>query len=275
MTRVHCLEGAALEKWDGFAPGVLYFRRWHTIGKGADVQLNADLSVATGRGFLAATGVVLGSDEGLSVADGPCRRFGTPGMFSSYYEIEVEEICAAPAGAGGLYVGVTLQSGEEVAAHPRHEFDGWLVGGPSKALICRASTTESLDESDEPSKIPATFAVDISEGAQQAANEAVKLLRAAIPPRPKGDVREVESFWPSQDLRMKDRIGVLFKCHRDGGARLRISVNGVIKCTHEFIDAPPAEAVGFLTPVVRLAGNGKSVRLLPGLEPPSRMLADA
>lgn len=46
---------------------------------------------------------------------------------------EVDEISAAPAGSGGFYVGMSLQSGEEIARHPRKEFDGWLVGGNRKA----------------------------------------------------------------------------------------------------------------------------------------------
>lgn len=83
--------------------------------------------------------------------------------------VQVDEITAAPAGSGGLYVGMSLQSGEaspdatgcqwftkckektpnfilttvmmhrihwcqEITKHPRREFDGWLVGGNRKAL---------------------------------------------------------------------------------------------------------------------------------------------
>lgn len=72
--------------------------------------------------------------------------------------VKVDEISAAPAGSGGLYVGMSLQSGEarvsaiswnfrwcrhqtliclkEIAKHPRKEFDGWLVGGNRKAPCC-------------------------------------------------------------------------------------------------------------------------------------------
>lgn len=276
LTRVHCLEGNQTEQVPTFAPGILYFRRFHPLAKGVDVQLSTDLQIATGRGFLAATGVVLGTDEGLCCGDGPCRRFGTPGCFSSYFEIEIDEICAAPAGAGGLYVGVSLQDGEEIQAHPRHEFDGWLIGGNGKALICRAGTPDrGFDDLPPPNMLsPSAFGSDITSSAQQKAAEAVKILRAAMPPRPKGEVREVDSGWCSDDVRMSDRVGVLFKCHREGGARMRVSVNGEIRVSHEFIDAPMAEAVGFLTPILRLAGTGKSVKLLPGLTPPSRMLAD-
>jgi len=273
-TRVHCIEGTAAEQWEGFAPGVLYFRRFHSIGKGVDVQLSSDLSVATGRGFLAATGVVIGTDEGLCVGDGPCRRFGTPGAWSSYFEIEIDEICAAPAGSGGLYVGVSLQNGEEIADHPRKEFDGWLVGGSGKALICRAA----YDKGDELPPLsalqPAAFGSDIESSAAQKSSEAIKMLRAALPPKPKGEVREIDGQWSSDQLRPPDKVGVLFKCHRDGGARLRVLVNGNTVCSHEFIEAPPAEAMGFLTPVIRLAGTGKAVKLLPGLSPPARALAD-
>merc|ERR1719436_2215462 len=101
--------------------------------------------------------------------------------------------------------------------------------------------------------------------------EAIQRLHAALPPRPKGEVREVESSWSSQALQKGDRVGVLFKCHRAGGVRLRIAVNGNVVATHEFIDAPSAEAVGLLTPVVRLAGSTKSAKLLPGLHPPARV----
>lgn len=272
-TRVHCLEGVATERWEGFAPGVLYFRSWHRYAKGSDVQLSKDLSIATGRGFLATTGVVLGNDEGLAVGDGPCRRFGTPGQFSSYYELEIDETTAAPAGAGGLFVGLSLQSAEEIASHPRKEFDGWLLGGHSKALICRAGSGAAA-VSEDYSRIPDTFGVDVSESARKAAVSALKLLRAAMPPKQRGEMREVESVWRSETLRMGDRVGVLFRCSRNGGARLRITVNGDIIATHNFLDAPPSEAIGFLTPVIRLAGTGKAAKILPGLSPPSRILAD-
>jgi hypothetical protein len=274
-TRMHCIEGAATEQWEGFAPEVLYFRRFHTSAKGADVQLSSDLSVATGRGFLAATGVVIGTDEGLCVGDGPCRRFGTPGTWSSYFEIEMDEICKADAGSGGIYVGVSLQSGEEIAAHPKREFDGWLVGGSGKALICRASSDKSTDDLPPPSALqPAAFASDSASSATQKSAEAIKKLRQALPAKAKGEVRECDGSWNSDALRPPDRIGILFKCHRDGGARLRVLVNGKVQCSHEFIDAPPAEAMGFVTPVLRLAGSGKSAKLLPGLSPPARALAD-
>lgn len=275
-TRVHVIEGTASEQWEGFAPGVLYFRRFHSLAKGIDVQLSNDLSIATGRGFLAATGVVMNNDEGLCVGDGPCRRFGTPGAWSSYFEVEIDEICAAPSGSGGLYVGVSLQNGEEIEGHPRKEFDGWLVGGHEKALICRAAAPDAGGEILKPlsSLQPAAFGSDISSSAAQKAAEALKMLRAAMPPKPKGEVRQLNCTWNSESLRPPDRVGVLFKCHREGGARIRVLVNGTVKCSHEFSEAPPAEAMGFLTPIVRLAGTGKSVKLLPGLTPPARALSD-
>lgn len=95
-----------------------------------------------------------------------------------------------------------------------------------------------------------------------------------MPPKQRGEMREVESVWRSETLRMGDRVGVLFRCSRNGGARLRITVNGDIIATHNFLDAPPSEAIGFLTPVIRLAGTGKAAKILPGLSPPSRILAD-
>lgn len=271
-TRVLSLEGTASERWVGFAPGILYFRNWHRTAKGEDVQLSSDLSTAVGRGFLAATGVVIGNDEGLVVGDGPCRHFGTPGCFSSYYELEVDEITAAPAGSGGLYVGMSLQSGEEIANHPRKEFDGWLLGGNRKAITVRASGSQpSADE-----KLPDTFAPSADERDVRDARKALKLLRAALPPLAKGKAEEVElrDNWTSEGLRMCDRVGVLFRCNREGGALMRISVNGTLVATHHFAEAPPAEAIGFLTPVVRLAGTGKAAKLMPGVSPPSKLLAD-
>jgi len=275
-TRVHAIEGSAADNWVGFSPGILYFRRFHVSAKGIDVQLSGDLSVATGRGFLAATGVVLGNDEGLCVADGPCRRFGTPGTWSSYYEVEIDEVCAASPGSGGIYVGICLQNGEEIADHPRKEFDGWLVGGHAKALICRAGIADrGYDDLPPPSALqPAAFGSDVSSSAAQQAAQALQMLRVAMPPKPKGEVKELDCTWNSEALRPTDKIGVLFKCHRDGGARLRVLLNGVVQLSHEFMEAPPAEAMGFLTPIVRLAGTGKSVKLLPGLSPPARAPAD-
>lgn len=273
--RVNCLEGTATEKWDGFWPGILYFRRWHNTAKGMDIQLSADTQIAIGRGPLAATGVVLGSDEGLVLADGPSRRFGTPGNFSSYFEIEVDEICAAPEGTGGLFVGFSLHSAAEVSAHPKKEFDGWLMGGNSKALVTRASMQEGWED-----QIPQTYLGGQPGDSEEAkrrlkdAKSAMQLLRAAMPPVKVGQVRELGSFWQSGSLRMGDRVGVLFRCLRDGGAKMRIAVNGIKRAEHDFLDAPPSEAIGFLTPVVRLAGSTKACKLMPGLAPSSKILAD-
>lgn len=268
-TRIHCIEGAATEKWDGFSPGVLYFRQWHRVAKGSDVQLSADLCVATGRGAMAMAGVVMNTDEGLAVGDGHCRRFGTPGQFSSYFEIEVDEMTAVLAGAGGLYVGMSLQSAEEIARRPQHDFDGWLLGGTAKAISCRAASGDAPVPDDV---TPDTLAVtDLSKSQSL---EALKLLRSAMPPRAKSEWKEADCNWHSEAIHTGDRIGVLLRFNRNGGARFRVMVNGITAGQHDFADAPPAEAVGFLTPVVRLAGNGKSVRLLPGLQPPSRVLAD-
>lgn len=269
-TQVHCNIGTDSEKWEQFMQEIQYFRKWHQNAKGCDVQLSQDLQSATGRGFLAATGMVLNNSEGLIVADGPCRRFGTPGQWASYFEVQVNEICAAPESAGGLYVGVSIQSGEEIATHARQEFDGWLVGGMSKALICRRGIADA--QGPEKNVLPDTWKQAAGPDASDSAEAGVQLLHAALPPRPRGEVREVKSMWPSQTLSVGDKVGVLFRCNRDGGARMKISVNGDVVATHEFMEAPPADAVGLLTPVVRLAGTGKSARLLPGLSPPSRML---
>mmetsp|Transcript_49654 Transcript_49654/g.105714 ORF Transcript_49654/g.105714 Transcript_49654/m.105714 type:complete len:574 (-) Transcript_49654:339-2060(-) len=272
-TRVHCLEGTALDVWEGFMPGVLYFQRFHRVAKGDDVQFSPDFQVATGRGFLAATGLVVGNNEGLAVADGPCRRFGTPGSHISYFEVEVTEIKPVPAGMGGLWVGVSLQSAEEIVNHPAKEFDGWLVGGFNKAMSCRCGTPAELPV--DPDKIPETFCPGANDGRGMGnVEEALKLLREALPPRLNGRMQEFGSNWNSQTLQRGDRIGVLWKCTRDNGARMRISVNGVVQLTQQFPDAPSAKCAGFFTPVIRLAGSGKSAKILPGISPPSRMMAD-
>lgn len=277
-TRVGCIEGAATEKWQGFQAGVLYFRCWHSTAKGLDVQLSADRSNSTGRGLMAATGGVMNNDEGLSVAEGPCRRFGTPGEFASYYEVEIDEIRASQGSIGGIFVGVSIQSGNEIAKHPKHEFDGWLLGGNGKALIVRAGPGGSTKESEtgDTEELPDTFKYFLADGSasDKMVRTAHSMLKTALPPRAKGECRDVLSSWSSQDLRMGDRIGVLFRCHRHGGGRLRVSINGDIRANHEFADAPTAEAVGFLTPVVRLAGTAKSARIIPGIVPPAHMLAD-
>jgi hypothetical protein len=278
-TRIHAIEGAATDNWQGFAPGVLYFRRFHNTAKGNDVYLSKDHSSATAHGFFAITGQVINNFEGLVVADGPCRRFGTPGSFSSYFEIEVDDVQKAPEGAGGLYVGFSLQNGEEIFGHPRKEFDGWLIGGAGKALITRASPYERADgEEIKPlsSIQPAAFGSDITENSAKKAQEALQMLRVAMKPGPKGTWGEYSAQWGSGNLRISDRVGVLFKCHRNGGARMRVLVNGEVKCSHEFsVDvAPPADAIGFLTPVLRLAGTGKGAKLIPGVSPPGRALVE-
>jgi len=53
-TRVHCIEGTATERWQDFANNeddMQFFRHWHRLAKGSDVQLSTDFLVATGRGF--------------------------------------------------------------------------------------------------------------------------------------------------------------------------------------------------------------------------------
>jgi len=275
-TRVHCIEGTSTERWQDFSniqDDVQFFRHWHRLAKGSDVQLSTDFAVATGRGFLAATGMVLTNDEGLVVGDGPCRRFGTPGQWSSYFEVQLDEVCAAPESAGGLYVGIALQSAQEIAAHPKHEFDGWLIGGHAKALVCRAGTGGGVAIVAD-GALPATWAQAAKDPAtKESAAKAVQMLRNALPMRAKGECRELRSMWASHKLHTGDKIGVLFRFNREGGARMKITVNGDLTATHDFAEAPPADAVGYLTPVVRLAGTGKSARLLPGLHPPARIIA--
>jgi hypothetical protein len=278
-TRVHCIEGAATDQWQGFAPGVLYFRRFDAFAKGGDVYLSKDHSIATTHGFFAITGQIINNVEGLCVGDGPCRRFGTPGSFASYFEIEIDAIQKAPEGAGGLYVGFSLQNNDEIKEHPKMEFDGWLIGGSGKAVITRASPYQRADGDDlKPltSIQPAAFGSDISQDSAKKASEALQMLRVAMKPGPRGTFGEFTAQWSSENLRICDRVGVLFKCHRNGGARMRVLVNGEVQCTHEFsVDsAPPADAVGFLTPVLRLAGTGKAAKLIPGVSPPGRALVE-
>lgn len=273
-TRVHCIEGEARDAWHGFAPGVLYFRHWHTFAKGPDVQLSPDLLVAIGRGRMAAAGIVMGNDEGLAAADGPCRRFGTSGSWSSYFEIEIDAVNDAPKGSGGIYVGFSLQSGDEIIKHKKNEFDGWLMGGPGKALFCRMGAAGMAVV--EGNYIPATHAVGLEIGDEKTVAGAVAMLKAAMPPPKQGKplVKDCEAGFSSQDLKLGDRVGVMFRCKRDGSAVMKIALNGTPLAEHIFVDAPPAEAVGFLTPVVRLAGRVKSARLMPGLPPPPRLLLD-
>jgi hypothetical protein len=279
-TRVHCIEGAATDQWQGFAPGVLYFRRFDAFAKGGDVYLSKDHSIATTHGFFAITGQIINNIEGLCVGDGPCRRFGTPGSFASYFEIEIDAIQKAPEGAGGLYVGFSLQNNDEIKEHPKMEFDGWLIGGSGKAVITRAGPYQRGDGDDGLKPLtsiqPAAFGSDISQDSAKKASEALQMLRVAMKPGPKGTFGEFTANWNSENLRICDRVGVLFKCHRNGGARMRVLVNGEVQCTHEFsVDAaPPAEAVGFLTPVLRLAGTGKAAKLIPGVSPPGRALVE-
>merc|ERR1711879_143223 len=142
--------------------------------------------------------------------------------------------------------------------------------GKSKALLCRCGTSErGFDDLPPPSALqPSAFGSDVSSSAAEKAAQALTLLRKTLPPQPKGEMREIDSNWKSAELKRGDRVGVAFKCHRNGGARLRILVNGDVKASHEFIDAPPARAMGYLTPVLRLAGTGKSAKILPGLTPP-------
>jgi len=279
-TRVHCIEGAATNEWQGFAPGVLYFRRFDSDAKGSDVYLNKDHSIATTHGFFAITGQIVNNIEGLCVGDGPCRRFGTPGAFASYFEIEIDAVQKAPEGAGGLYVGFSLQNRDEIKEHPKMEFDGWLIGGAGKAVITRAGPYERADGSDDLKPLasiqPAAFGSDISQDSAKKSSEALQMLRVAMKPGPKGTFGEFSAQWNSENLRTCDRVGVLFKCYRNGGARMRVLVNGEVQCTHEFSvnAAPPAEAIGFLTPVLRLAGTSKAAKLIPGVSPPGRALVE-
>mmetsp|Transcript_53306 Transcript_53306/g.155300 ORF Transcript_53306/g.155300 Transcript_53306/m.155300 type:complete len:590 (+) Transcript_53306:112-1881(+) len=278
LTRIRCIEVAGMEEWTGFMPGVIFYKKWSRHAFGEDVQLSSDLFMATGRGNLATTGIVVNADEGLAVADGPCKRYGKPGQWASYFEVEVEEVAPAPAGAGGLFVGLSVQSAQEIGSHPRKEFDGWLMGGPLKALICRYGTA-GLPEPDleTPEPLPATWApgLDASETAFDAVRENVENLKLAMPHRPKCEVRQIDSCWESESLNIGDSVGILFRPKPSGGARMRVCVNGKVVAQHDFMasDSPPADTLGYLTPIVRLAGTGKSVRIWRDKKPPAEMLA--
>merc|ERR1712039_749052 len=98
--------------------------------------------------------------------------------------------------------------------------------------------------------------------------EAVKVLLAANEfcgsrggRQSKGDVREVPGSWDSGSVKLGDRVGVLFRCNYDGGAIMRVTVNDNVMAKHTFLEAPPADAVCFFTPVARLAGIAKALRL--------------
>jgi len=276
-TRFQSLELAAMERWTGFFPGVLYFKHWHSTAKGPDVDHSRDLSVAVGRGNTASTGILAMSDEGLTVADGPCRRFGDKDRWASYFEFELDEMAHAPDGVGGLFAGFSIQSAQEIEAHPHHEFDGYLMGGKVKALICRAGLG-GLDPPDplDYTTLPATWSpgADATETAHESVKENVDLLRLSFPVQPQGLVREVPSRWKSEDLKIGDVVGIMFRCKPSGGAKMRVQVNGTVVTHHDFPDAPPADAVGFVTPIVRLAGTGKAVRLYRDRWPSPEMLAD-
>lgn len=235
--RVHCLEGVAADKWPDFAPGVVFCRRFHNAVKGNDVQLNTDNTVATGRGFSALQGVVIGNDEGLIMGNGPCRRTGKPGQFVSYFEVEITEVYANAEGCGGLYLGAAVQSADQVLEHPRKEFDGWLVGGKRQAIVH-------------------------IRGAHG------KLYSAIRPVAKSGEVKALDSQWNSEVLRAGDRVGVVLMLKREGGLVMRIMVNSTVTATEVFADAPPEDQCPFFTPVVRIAGTAKSVRICPGLDPP-------
>jgi hypothetical protein len=235
--RVHCLEGVAADKWPDFAPGVVFCRRFHQEAKGGDVQLNADHCVATGRGFSALQGVVIGNDEGLVMGNGPCRRTGKPGKFVSYFEVEITEVYANAEGCGGLYLGASVQSAEQVLEHPRKEFDGWLIGGKRAAFV-------------------------------QIRGAHGKQFSAIRPSSKAAEIIPLEAAWNAEVLRAGDRVGVLMTLKREGGMVMRVVVNGTITSTEVFSDAPPEDQCQFLTPVVRIAGTAKSVRICPGLDPP-------
>eukprot|EP00746_Dinoflagellata_sp_MGD_P073539 gnl/MRDRNA2_/MRDRNA2_29827_c0_seq1.p1 gnl/MRDRNA2_/MRDRNA2_29827_c0~~gnl/MRDRNA2_/MRDRNA2_29827_c0_seq1.p1 ORF type:complete len:542 (-),score=131.39 gnl/MRDRNA2_/MRDRNA2_29827_c0_seq1:123-1748(-) len=241
--RVHCLEGVAADKWPDFAPGVVFCRRFHQEAKGGDVQLNGDHCVATGRGFSSLQGVVIGNDEGLVMGNGPCRRTGKPGKFVSYFEIEITEVYANAEGCGGLYLGASVQSAEQVLEHPRKEFDGWLIGGKRSAFV-------------------------------QIRGAHGKLFSNIRPASKASEIIPMEAAWNSEVLRVGDRVGALMMLKREGGMVMRIVVNGTVTSTEVFSDAPPEDQCQFFTPVVRIAGTAKSVRICPGLDPPKYAMED-
>jgi hypothetical protein len=239
--RVHCLEGAVPgASRPNSATGVVFCRRFHPAAKGADVQFNTERSVATGRGFSALRGVVVGNNEGLVIGDGPCRRTANLSSISkyvSYFEVELTEAYANTEGCGGLYVGASCQSAEQVLEHPLHEYDGWLVGGKRQALLhIRRPTGNSFS-----SILPAAEACE---------------------------VRSLDSEWNSEEVKVGDRVGVLMMIKRQGGIVMRIIVNRTVAATQIFQDAPPEHECPYLTPLVRIAGTAKSVKICPGMDPP-------
>lgn len=244
--RVHCLEGVAVERWPDFAPGVVFCRRFHSELKGDDVQLNADHTVATGRGFSALQGVVIGNDEGLVVGNGPCRRTGKPGKFFSYFEVEITEVYGNAEGSGGFYIGASVQSAEQILEHPRKEFDGWLMGGKKNGGMVHIRGAHG------------------------------KLFSVIRPGQKAGEVipMNMSGGWNSEALRVGDRVGLAMMLKRDGGMIMRIVVNSVTQTTEAFTDCPPEDQCQFFTPIVRIAGTAKSVKMCPGMDPPKAIMQD-
>merc|ERR1712232_785953 len=159
--------------------------------------------------------------------------------------------------------------------HPQHEFDGWMLGGPSKAIVYRRGV-EGLPVEDPPA-LPGTWQPNKCVVPLPESKDGIEFLLATLPPRRKADAREVplgKNGFQAGDLKLGDIIGCLFRCNRDGGAIMRVTVNGDIVATHTFLDAPPAEAVCFFTPVIRVAGITKNVKLFYDRHPPAHVITD-
>merc|ERR1712182_187875 len=118
------------------------------------------------------------------MGNGPCRRTGKPGQFVSYFEVEVTEVYANAEGCGGLYLGASVQSAEQVLEHPRREYDGWLVGGKRSAIV-------------------------------NIRGNHGKLFSAIRPVAKTGEQIPLDAQWNSEVLRIGDRVGVLMMLKRE------------------------------------------------------------
>mmetsp|Transcript_48294 Transcript_48294/g.105116 ORF Transcript_48294/g.105116 Transcript_48294/m.105116 type:complete len:538 (+) Transcript_48294:46-1659(+) len=108
-----------------FKPPRPFCQRWSSAAKGPDIQLNADLSCATGRAEMARHGLTM-EETGLVWGDAPLRVFDGKGR---YFQIVVDEIYSGPGQHAGLMIGVSFTAPDRIR---NCRFDGWEVGGSGR-----------------------------------------------------------------------------------------------------------------------------------------------
>jgi len=155
----------------------------------------------------------------------------------SYFEVEITEVYNNPECCGGLYLGASCQSAEQILEHPRNEYDGWLVGGKKQAILSIRGAEG-----------------DLSSIIQPAAKAS--------------EMRSLDGQWDAEVLKVGDRVGLAMVIKRQGGMVMRVIVNKTVVSTEVFQDAPPENQVPYLTPIIRIAGTVKSVKLCSGMDPP-------